>query len=382
MNELELKNDLVEMEMNFIPNLVRIENAGIPVNKEALEEILIKDIELYEELNMKFKNDYGDLNPNSPNQIIKYVKDTYGITLLSSTKDVLVQHSEIPLATDLIDYKHYKKESDLIQKYILEDVLHPTFNQVEASSGRMSSSNPNVQQVPRSVKEIFYRPREGKVILKADYPAIELRIAAVYAKDMEMIDAFKNGKDLHRKTASLLYKKSEEEITSEERQKAKCANFGLSYGSGVPAFIEKAKADGVFLTEDEANQIRKNFFKAYKGLKTWHSKTGQEFKKSGSIFVTTLFGRKILVDKYTLALNAPIQGTGADMLKDAVNRFYKQLDLEGVPANIINIVHDEIVVEVDESYEEKGTRILKNAMESACNDILKEFKTNVDIRKI
>jgi DNA polymerase-1 len=260
--------------------------------------------------------------------------------------------------------------------------LHPYFNQI-VDTGRMSCKNPNVQQIPRDFKDKFYKEQEGKKIIKIDYPAIELRILASFLyenfNDRTMIENFKRDLDPHKATASLLFKVDYDEVTKEQRQSAKAVNFGLSYGMGALRFANYAKGYGLNLTIEEAEQLKKKFKNAYPSLMTWHNEAGDATREKELVIVRTLAGRTLTAKTFSETLNFPIQGTGGDITKYAINIFYdllKEYDLlEQV--SIISIVHDEIIVEATEHYAEVAEKFLKQAMEVSADYILKYFKTEV-----
>jgi DNA polymerase-1 len=197
-----------------------------------------------------------------------------------------------------------------------------------------------------------------------------------------MIKTFQANLDPHKATAALIYNKSIDEVTKEERQSAKAINFGLSYGQGADSFREYAKTYGVHITREQAAEFKEKFRNAVPGLKKWHFEVGKKLKESAPIRVETLDGRILMVDKYTDALNYSIQGTGGGMSKLAINIFYRKL--EDLPhlkpcTNVVNVVHDEIAVETNSEYKDEVAQLLKESMELAANFILRYFVTEVDI---
>jgi DNA polymerase-1 len=198
-----------------------------------------------------------------------------------------------------------------------------------------------------------------------------------------MQKAFAEGKDLHKLTATVLTGKDYDEITKEERQRAKAVNFGLLYGMGAESLQKYAYTNyGVDMNLEEAEEIREKFFQHYQGLARWHEKTAEKLLRTNVLNVKTLLGRVCAASGFTNALNYPVQGSGADLLKLSCVRFKNLCEKKGIDAKIINLVHDEIVVEVDTDKAKETAKLLKEAMESSCNDLFKTFKTEVEIELI
>jgi DNA polymerase-1 len=249
----------------------------------------------------------------------------------------------------------------------------------------MTCETPNLQQTPHELRA-YIKPREGHVFIKADFSQIELRIAAAVAKDKRMLQAFRDGTDLHRLTASLILSKALDEVSKEERQLAKALNFGLLYGMGPEGLKKHAKKDyGVSLTFEQAKEYRERFFATYPGLAKWHRETKRQLKEAesrgkGGIVVRTLAGRQRWVEKLEAALNSPVQGTGADGLKSAVAVFYKWLLERGLwgKVRIVLLVHDEIVVEAPEPLALEATLLLTEAMREGMGAIVKGVPIEVE----
>lgn len=290
-----------------------------------------------------------DCNPDSPAQLLRALAalgieatDTNEATL-SSLKD---RHALIPL---LLDYRDASKKAGMYGIEFAAKHLHPTtgrihadFRQIGAASGRMSCTSPNLQNIPRA-KEYrgCFRVGEGRALIKADYSAIELRLAAVIADDRAMLTAFGEGADLHRRTAATVLGIPEEEVSKEQRQLAKALNFGLAYGMGARTLVEHAATNyGVTLTEAEATGHRYRFFTTYTGLQRWHAKLPR-----GVVDTRTLTGRiRRNVEQFTWKANSPVQGSGADGIKAALGRLWQHRD-EAPTARLVAVVHDEVVME-------------------------------------
>jgi len=256
-----------------------------------------------------------------------------------------------------------------------------------AGTGRMTCSSPNLQQTPHELRA-YIKPREGCVLVKADFSQIELRIAAALAKDRRMLQAFREGTDLHRLTASLILSKPIDRVAKEERQLAKALNFGLLYGMGAGGLKTYAATQyGVSLSLERAREYREKFFATYPGLAKWHRDTGRTLREAksrgeGGIVVETLAGRKRWVpeDALTAALNTPVQGTGADGLKAAVAVLYKRLLERGLwgEVRIVLLVHDEVVVEAPEPLAVVATHLLTEAMREGMEAIVKGVPIEVE----
>jgi DNA polymerase-1 len=247
----------------------------------------------------------------------------------------------------------------------------------------MTCKAPNLQQTPHELRA-YIKPKEGHVLIKADFSQIELRIAAAVAKDKRMLQAFRDGTDLHRLTASLILSKPLDQVSKEERQMAKALNFGLLYGMGAESLRAYALSNyGVSLSPEQAKEYRERFFRTYEGLERWHRETKRKLKEAenrGGIVVETLAGRKRRVESLTTALNTPIQGTGADGLKAAVAVYYKWLLERGLwgKVRIVLLVHDEIVVEAPEPLALEATLLLTEAMREGMGAIVKGVPIEVE----
>jgi DNA polymerase I-like protein with 3'-5' exonuclease and polymerase domains len=243
--------------------------------------------------------------------------------------------------------------------------IHSSYRQIGAGSGRFSCGNPNVQQIPRGkeFRECFI-PEKGNKFIIADYSQIELRVAAEIAQDKTMIEAYRNGQDLHALTAALVANKKLEEVTKAERQSAKAINFGLIYAMGAKGLQGYAKTVyGVDMKLEEAELFRDRFFKAYNGIANWHAR----MKKAINIKESrTLSGRRCVYEgevAITALLNTPVQGTAADIAKKAMGMLVPIA--KSLNGHIIATVHDEILLEVPEARAEEAAIKLKETMERA-----------------
>jgi DNA polymerase-1 len=250
--------------------------------------------------------------------------------------------------------------------------LHTSYNQTVTITGRLSSSNPNLQNIPiktndgKKIRKTFVTTKENK-ILAADYSQIELRVMAHISKDKSLINSFMNGEDIHSATATEVFSLKNKTPSEDERRAAKAINFGLIYGISSFGLSKQLK-----ITNDEAKDYIEKYFIKYKGVRDFMDKIKKDAKKMG--FVSTMLGRRIHVPNIThsnfqirsaaerTAINAPIQGTAADILKVAMIDIAKWIDKENAPVKIIMQVHDELVFEVNKSFVEEANGKISQLM--------------------
>ena len=256
--------------------------------------------------------------------------------------------------------------------------VHADYWQLGAASGRTTSSNPNIQQIPHDpTYRRCFMSGPGRTLVIADYSQIELRIVAEEAMDPRMLAAFEEGVDIHRQTAALVTGKDPEQVSKEERQMAKAVNFGLVYGMGAPGLVAYAwDAYGVRMSLSQASAFRKRYFEAYPNVKAWHDHQVAAAKRDGG--VRTLTGRIRTMDKplLTVAANSPTQGTGADILKLALSPVAKMCFERGW--DLVAEVHDEIVLEVPDGEEQEAAAELEKLMVAAGQKVLKQVKVEAE----
>lgn len=245
--------------------------------------------------------------------------------------------------------------------------IHPSFRLTGTVTGRLSCSAPNLQQVPRdALYRGLFRAPEGRALVIADYNAAELRVAAQLAGETRLLDAFREGRDPHRLTASLLLGKAPEEITKDERQLAKAVNFGLLYGQGAKGLAAYALASyGVTMSEADAEKHRRAWFKEYPAFRAWQAKTRSTCERT--LEVRTAGGRlrrweNAAAFKSTEAFNTPVQGGAAETMLAAMARASRMLDAAGIDAALLATVHDELILEARESDADRAKEILETAM--------------------
>ena len=253
--------------------------------------------------------------------------------------------------------------------------IHTSFNQTVTATGRLSSSDPNLQNIPvrgedgKEIRKVFV-PEPGCLFFSADYSQIELRVMAHLSGDENMINVFKEGKDLHAATAATIYKKSIDEVTRDERTKSKRANFGIIYGITVFGLAERLD-----ISREESKQLIDGFFQTFPKVKDYMDNAIEEARQKG--FVETLFGRRRYLKDINShnatvrgfaernAINAPIQGTAADIIKVAMIQIYRRFKAENLKSKMILQVHDELNFSVYPDEKEKVERIVIEEMQKA-----------------
>ncbi len=382
-----LFNPVAIVEMAFVQEVAKLEMVGIPVDREELERKLKEQEKLLQKRVMDFMLRYRT-DPMSPKQVGDLLTKRFGLDLpktdkgnVSTDDKVLAEHSLHPAVSELLEIRGLKKTIEKLQE--IEEKLkgnrvYPEFKQIGAITGRMASMNPNVQNIPRNLRSIF-KAEDGKTFVIADFSQIELRIASEYVGEEKMMQAFMEGKDLHRYTASVFLSKPEEQITKEERQLAKAVNFGLIYGISAKGLVEYAKTYGVDLSLDSAQKIRESFFGYYTAIRAWHERVKKELREFKESRGHTLLGRPYTAHTFPDAVNYPIQGTGADLLKLSVLMFDAELRRENLGANVVNLVHDEVLVECEEHIAERVKELLERAMKHAGKIVLKQVPVEVEV---
>ena len=384
-------SNVLDIEERCLPAVVWLADAGVPfdapawrdLTRQGEQDVLRLKAELDRLAGPLCSNDlFGapEVNWDSPAQI-QAVFNAAGLTIRATNDDALagVDH---PLAATLRDYRVARKRTSAYGEKFLKHAradgrVYPRWNQLGADSGRMSASSPNMQQLPRG-KEYrrCVRAPDGRVLVKADYSQIELRIAAKVASEQRMITAYREGADLHTLTAKRVL--GLEAVSKEQRQLAKALNFGLLYGMGARGFRQYAKARyEVDLTEEQATSYRESFFATYPGLRSWHRTVGNGAARE----TRTLTGRRVLFHKprFNDMLNSPVQGTGADGLKLALALLWERRG-EMPGAVPVLAVHDEIVVECDADQADAVAAWLKQAMLDAMAPLIDPVPVGIEVQ--
>ena len=382
---------LQDIELPLARVLADMERIGMPVDKDGLEAFgtLLK-AELDKTLASIYEAVGYTFNLNSPKQLAEALFDRMGLPPRKKTKSGYSTDAETleslrsysPVVEDILQYRTYQKLNSTYVEGLLKVIgpdgrMHSTFNQTEARTGRLSSSEPNLQNIPIRTKlgsrlRQFFIAGPGCKLVDADYSQIELRILAHISGDETMKNAFLTGQDIHRSTAAKIYGLPLEMVTPQLRSSAKAVNFGIVYGIGA---FSLARDIGV--TVKEADDFIKNYLATFPGVKEYMDSTIAAGRENG--YVTTLFGRRRALPELTsknfnlrslgerMAMNTPIQGTAADVIKLAMVRVWRRLRDEGLAARLILQVHDELIVEAPAAEVRQVSRILKEEMEGAVN---------------
>lgn len=380
-----IKDKVVALEMAFLPAVVEMEVAGIPVDTQHLNKLIQETEKHFQTLYYEFKRRFS-IEPFSQQQVVSYLVNRLKINLpktekgsYSSQDTVLknyIEHEEVRMLLEIRTTKKLLDKLKETSENTINNRVYGEFKQIGAPTGRMSSAKPNLQNIPSELKHLFKTP-EGYSFIIADYSQIELRIAAEYTQDEKMIEAFVKGMDLHRLTASIITGKPYDHISPQERKLAKAINFGLIYGMSPHSLVEYAKSNyEIDLSVEDAKEFHKNFFEYYKSFHNWHNSVKEYLKHHRLIEVKTLFGRKIVASRFTDAVNYPIQGSGSDLLKMAVVFFQREKDNS---SRVVNLVHDEIVVESSDENIKKNRDLLVDSMEKAGKLILRKVPVDLEV---
>ncbi len=381
-------NTVADIECRALPAIVWLANAGVALDQErwtALAATAERERDrLKDQLDQAAPQRKDTLidpgwNWNSPDQV-KEALGLLGIKTVSTDDDALAAIDH-PLAQTLREYRAAEKKagmygSDWLKHLGPDGRVRADWQQIGADSGRMSCKRPGLQTLPRErgYRSCFIAP-PGRVLIKADYSQIELRIAAKVSGDKALLEAYQQGEDLHIRTAKMVLKI--EDVTKSHRQIAKSLNFGLLYGMGAKSFRAYARSNyGVELTLEQAEAYRKAFFKTYPGLAAWHRRIGQT--KNSPVDTRTLAGRRrARITSFTEKLNTPVQGTGADGLKQALGLLWERRD-QCPGAFPVLVVHDEIVIEADSGQADAAAAWLKKAMIDAMAPLIEPVPVEVE----
>ena len=375
-----------DIELPLAEVLFRMEVRGFRVDVDGLNEygaLLGGMCEQYME------NIYAAagvvFNVNSPKQLGEVLFDTLGLPCPSAKRSTNAEVLEKlrpyhPIIGDILEYRQVAKlkstYTDGLVKVAGEDGrIHSSFNQTVTATGRLSSTEPNLQNIPirtelgRQLRKYFIAKDENYVLIDADYSQIELRLLAAISGDETMTEAFKNGTDIHTVTASEVFRVPKEAVTSEMRKRAKAVNFGIVYGIG-----DYSLAMDIGVTKKQAGEYIDSYLKTYPAVSAYLQDIVKKAKADG--YVATLFGRRRYIPELTaskkmliafgerVAMNSPIQGSAADIIKAAMVNLEKELTASGLDARLILQVHDELIVECHRDCMEEVKEILRRVMEN------------------
>ena len=386
-NAVDLFNNI---DMPTVTVLANMQWNGMYADLEELNKF---GKQLKEQLEIKTKMIYEmageEFNINSTKQLGEILFEKMKLPVVKKTKsgystdvDVLEKlKSEDPIISEILDYRQLMKLNSTyvegLKPYINPKTkrIHSFFHQTITATGRISSTEPNLQNIPtrfelgKQVRKIF-KPEPGKVYIDADYSQIELRVLAHMSEDTHMVQAFKDGEDIHRQAASKVFKTPMEEVTKEQRSNAKAVNFGIVYG-----ISDFGLGEQLGISRKIAKQYIEEYLQEYAGIKNFMDDMKEKAKETG--YVETLFNRRRYIpelksNNYMVrqfgeraAMNTPIQGTAADIMKIAMINVYKKLIEENLEAKIVLQVHDEMMIEAPLAEAEKVKEIVKTEMESA-----------------
>ena len=378
-----------DIELPLVFTLDSMEKCGICVKGEELKaygerlSVRIRELEklIYEKAGEEF-------NINSPKQLGVILFEKMGIpggrktkTGYSTAADILEKLApEQPVVNDILEYRQLTKlkstYADGLGAVIEEDGrIHSTFNQTITATGRISSTEPNLQNIPvrmelgRLIRKVFV-PEDGSVFLDADYSQIELRVLAHMSGDEKLIQAYREAEDIHRLTASQVFHVPYDEVTDLQRRNAKAVNFGIVYG--ISSF---GLSQDLSITRKEAAEYIEKYFETYPSIKVFLDRMVDEGKEKG--YVSTMFGRRRPIPELKsgnfmqrsfgerVAMNSPIQGTAADIIKIAMNRVYARMIREGLKSRLVLQVHDELLIETKKDEVDAVSRILEEEMKGA-----------------
>lgn len=391
LKETGMERLMTEMEMPLSYVLYDMEKEGIMVKPDELraygEELNGRIGELEKSIHEKAGCDF---NINSPKQLGEILFEKMGIpggkktkTGYSTAADVLDKLApDYPIVEEILEYRGLAKlkstYAEGLAVYIDDkDRIHSTFNQTITATGRISSTEPNLQNIPmrmelgRMIRKVFI-PKEGFLFTDADYSQIELRVLAHMSEDGQLIEAYKMDEDIHKITASKVFHTPFEEVTDLQRRNAKAVNFGIVYG--ISSF---GLSQDLSISRKEAAEYIEQYFATYPDVKKFLDKQVENAKKDG--YVTTMFGRRRPVPELSssnfmqrsfgerVAMNSPIQGTAADIIKIAMIRVWKRLKTENLKSRLILQVHDELLIETAKDEEEEVKKILEEEMKAAAD---------------
>ena len=384
------------IEAPMIDVLAAMEMAGVTVDCEALARYAVELREMLQRLESEVREMAGEpaLNINSSRQLGEVLFGKLRITdkpKMTKTKQFSTEEEylqgfahDFPIVSKILEYRGVKKLLSTYVEALPELVnketgkIHTSYNQAVTATGRLSSTNPNLQNIPvrdalgKPIRAAFIASDAEHTLVAADYSQIELRLMAHLSGDEALIEAFKQGEDIHAATAARLYGKGVAEVTSDERRSAKTANFGIIYG--ISAFGLAQRLD---ISNRDAKELITNYFETYPGVKRYMDDAVAKATTEG--YVETMFGRRRTLHDITSsnrtvrglaernAINAPIQGSAADIMKLAMVEIYRRFEAEGIRSKMIMQVHDEVVVDTLNEELESVKRIVKEAMESVAS---------------
>ena len=383
----ELYNNI---ELPLVTVLSYMESQGFNVDKDMLDTLAVK---FKDEIERTQKEIYElaeeEFNISSPKQLGKILFEKLDLPVIKKTKTGYSTNADVldklidkhPIIEKIIYYRQITKLNSTyvegLKNVIDEDgKIHSSFNQTVTTTGRLSSTEPNLQNIPvkyemgREIRKVFIPNEKGDILLSCDYSQIELRVLAHIADDENMINAFTHHSDIHTKTASEVFNVPIDEVTSIMRSRAKAVNFGIVYGISDFSLAQDLK-----ITKKEASEYMNIYFDRYPKIKLYLDEIIEDALRDG--YVSTIFNRRRFIPEIKasnkivkalgerLAMNAPIQGSAADIIKIAMVNVYNRLKKEELKSSLILQVHDELILNVKPDEEEKVRLLVKEEMEKA-----------------
>lgn len=399
--EEKMERLMYDIELPLEGVLSSMESVGFNVNKDILDELSIRfKSEIDETQKTIFELADQEFNINSPKQLGKILFENLDLPIIKKTKTGYSTNAEVldklkdkhPIIEKIIYFRQlskiYSTYVEGLKSVIDEDgSIHSTFNQTVTTTGRLSSTEPNLQNIPvkyemgREIRKVFIPKNEGDLLISADYSQIELRVLAHIAGDKNMINAFNHNSDIHTKTASEVFKVPIEEVTPIMRSRAKAVNFGIVYG-----ISDFSLSQDLHITRKEAKEYMDIYFERYPKIQEYISSVIEEAKTKG--YVLTMLNRRRYIPEVNasnkivkalgerLAMNAPIQGTAADIIKLAMVNVYKKIRELNLKSRLILQVHDELIINVVPGELEEVKQLLKEEME---NTIKLSVPLDVDV---
>ena len=387
LNDKSLIELFNKVELPFIKVLIELEINGLFVDIDMLKELSSKiSMEIQGILKLVYENVGREFNVNSPKQLAEVLFDEIGLKEVrkrSTAVEVLeVLKQYHPLPETILRFRHLNKLKttylDGIPKFLNNTTgrVHSSFNQTVASTGRLSSTKPNFQNIPirtdagKEIRKAFKAQNNNWKLISADYSQIELRIMAHFSKEPALLEAFSNNEDVHKRTAALVYDLPIELVTSEQRRQAKIVNYGIMYGAGPFRMSQE-----LGISMKNAKKIIDNYFNTYKSIKSYIDRNIDKAKEIG--YVKTYFGRKrstvnlnssnanIVNAEKRAAVNMPIQGTAAELIKIAMIDISNTISSNNLKSRMVLQVHDELLFEIHPSEEKEMTNIIIDKMENS-----------------
>ena len=405
LNEMDMDGLFYHVEMPLVEVLGEMEYEGIKVDKEKLHELGTEFKEVIKKVEQEIYEIAGEeFNINSPKQLGVILFEKLELPVIKKTKtgystnaDVLEKlRDKNPIIDKIKEYRQIVKLNSTYVEGLLgiinpiSNKIHSSFNQTITTTGRISSTEPNLQNIPvklemgRNIRKVFIAD-EGFKLVDADYSQVELRVLAQMSEDENMIEAFKHNEDIHTKTASQVFNVNMEDVTGELRSAAKAVNFGIVYGKS-----DFGLADDLNISVKQAKEYIESYFNKYNKIKEYMDETIEKATKDG--YVTTIFNRRRYIPEIKssnlvernrgkrFAMNAPIQGSAADIIKIAMVNVYKKLEEKNLKSKLILQVHDELIVEAIEEEVDIVRVIVKEEMENAVTrEDLRVKDTDADI---